>query len=77
MTMLKEETILLIPTKWSPPIVPDWKRCEALEETNGYVDMRMLMRELNVTTEKARKVLMRWESMKNAREMQKRLGDRE
>jgi hypothetical protein len=72
--MIKEEKIFLVPPRWSQEIVPDWKRCEMLEEKNGHVDAHMIMRELMVTWEKASRIVRRWESMKNAREVQKRLA---
>lgn len=71
--IIKEETIFLVPRTWSQEIVPDWKRCEVLEEKHGHVDAHMIMRELLVTRDKAYKIVRRWESMKNAREMHKKL----
>lgn len=71
--MIKEETIYSIPA-YEPKMVPDWKRCEELEQERGEVTIQMLMREMFINYDKARKILMRWEGIKEARKLQKNLG---
>lgn len=75
--MITEETIYEVPSVWAHCMVPDWRRCEKLEAVHGNVTLQMIIRELNVTHERARKILQRWEGMKAARIIQKKLGREE
>jgi hypothetical protein len=71
--MIEEAPIYLVPSIFGHTVVPDWCKCRRLEIEHGHVTTQMIIRELNVTPEKARKILMRWESMKNAQEIQSNL----
>jgi hypothetical protein len=75
--LIKEETIYEVPAVWAHCMVPDWRRCEKLEAVHGHVTQTMIMRELCVSYERAHKILQRWESMKEARIIQAKLGREE
>jgi len=72
--LIKDETIYEVPSIRAHCIVPDWRRCEKLEAVHGKVTRQMLIRELSVTPDRARKILQRWEGMKEARIIQAKLG---
>ena len=71
--MIEEAPIYLMPSIFGHTVTPDWRKCERLEIEHGYVTAQMIMRELCITYARAQKLLQRWESMKNAREVQGQL----
>ena len=72
--MIEEASVYLMPSIFGHTVIPDWRKCERLEIEHGHVTAQMIMRELNLTQARARQILQRWESMKNARLIQRKLG---